>query len=134
MRSSKFLAKCQALSEAGFRPALEVGMFLGRGFADLGFELFSYLGQARYISLFTGQSAQINENEQSKLFAVPSCDEMVNEILKLGLDINSLDFIDQRHWKLSASDCRSREKFEFEADSLQDVLIDCLTARLRFRN
>ncbi len=131
MRSTSFLAKCQALKEAGFSPESEIGMFIGRGFADLGYELFSLIGEDCCVSLFTGQSSQIAEQDKGHFFAVPSADELVNEIQKLEIDIRSLEFKEQRYWQLSALDCRNSRTIELRADSLLDVLADCCLKRLR---
>lgn len=134
MRSAKFLAKCQALNAAGFKPELTVGTFVGRGFADLGFELFTYLGAGRVVSHFTGQSSQLTPLEIEKLFVVPSADDLVNEIQKHGLDVVSLEFAEQRIWRLTVKECAGHAQQRFENAFLLEVLLDCLKARLVARN
>ncbi len=131
MFNPRFLEKCRQLKEAGLEPEFETGVRIGRGFADLGMEVFQILPGGKALSLFTGQISVLNAQSVEDFFLVPSCDEIVDEIVKRGADVEVLEFAEQRRWVLRLFILRNSGRIEFRAESLEEVLAEGLLEILR---
>ncbi|RME62070.1 MAG: hypothetical protein D6780_00430, partial [Candidatus Dadabacteria bacterium] len=57
-------------------PPLTDGSFVGRGIADVGFEVFRIVPGDKLISLFTGSSVQLTKELAKDLFTVPTAEEL----------------------------------------------------------
>jgi hypothetical protein len=128
--SNKFLAKCDALRQAGFETELEPGVIVGRGFADLGYELFSVLPGDKLLSLFTGKTSVIDSNERERLFLVPDADDLIKFLQKkLGYALNC-QTQDGRSWNVSLGQKNFpiEEKSPSLTESLIEVAIMILTS------
>lgn len=121
-----FLKKCEELKRQGFSFEQGVGTFVGRGFADLGYEVFSLISERKMVSLFTAQVTEIGEGDQKNLFVVPSSEELVNEIIKKGWDITKIEFKNQREWRVEIQ--HEGKVKETLSPSLDIALIDLLIA------
>ena len=96
--SNVFLAKCAALKDAGYKRELEPGVIVARGFADLGYEVFSVLPCDKLLSLFTGKITPLAADERQHLFLVPDADGLVQFIqVRCGYEIDC-HTIDGRSW------------------------------------
>ncbi len=100
---NRFLKECADLKEQGFPFVQEQGRRIARGYADLGYEEFVLLTDDKLLSLYSGKPSEIPEGHSRHFFLVPTCDEMVDEISKRGFDIETLEFKDQRVWKVVLS-------------------------------
>jgi len=123
-----YLGKCQALSRLGYRPRLEGGMLIGRGFADLGFEVFVLQPADKLLSLFTSTVSSLppaDSLDRANFFHVILVDEAVNVLLELGSEISSLEFRDKREWFLSLDNGDSPTE-TYHARDLEQVFIDAL--------
>ncbi len=115
------LQKCEELSRVGYRPALRVGMFVGRGFADVGSEVFTVHPGGKLLSLFSGKITPITEQEEEKLFHVPTTDEAVLELLRKGVVYSVSNATDGREWWQA----RVREN-TYEAPTLLELFLELL--------
>ena len=132
MRASKnFLERCEALRQAGFRPDFEIGACVARGFADLGFETFLFLTDTQMVSLYSGQVSVFPQEHADHFFALPTCDQLVDQIQRQCCDVDTLTFVEQREWLLEMRDVKTNERLECRAATLEDVLADSLLVCLR---
>jgi len=125
----KILEKYQLLSRLGHSSRLEVSELLGRGFADLGFEVFVLLPGGKLLSLFTGSTSTLPDAEapdRANFFAILSADQIVDALVELGVTIESLTFCDQREWCLQLKLANSLESELYYAKELEEVLLDAL--------
>jgi len=124
MFHNSFLEKCLLLKEAGFWKPPKPCMFFGRGFADLGFEVFTVVPGGKLISLFSGDTIPIDLDFKEHFFVIPSCDDIAQELLKLGVEISSLSFFERREWRLTAT----KNAIELKATSakVHELFIDTL--------
>ena len=99
-------------------------MFVARGFADLGFEVFLFMPNGKLLSLLTGEQSKIS-SEDPHLFRVCFADDLHEELLDRGWNIDLLEFQNQRNWSLKLS--KLNEHFETRADTLLEVLLSALT-------
>ena len=100
--SNAFLAKCAALKHAGYKGELGPGTVVARGFADLGFEVFSVLPSDKLLSVFTGKITSLTADEHQHLFVIPDVDDLIRFIQsKCGYEINC-QTIDGRIWSVMA--------------------------------
>lgn len=123
--SQKFLAKCSALVEKKIYFEMEQGQTVARGFADLGFEEFTLLNAHKIVSLYSGKVSDLPEDDRKHFFPVPAVDDLVDRIVKSGLDITRLNFLDQRKWVLTVSSSEGHER-QYAGQTLKDVLLNCL--------
>ena len=82
--TNEFLKKCEALKDHRDLFPPRIGSLISRGFADLGFELFSVLPNDKILSLFTGQLSGLNASDTNHFFPVPTVDEFARKIYELG--------------------------------------------------
>jgi len=125
----KLLEKYQLLSRLGHSSRLEVSELIGRGFADLGFEVFVLLPGDRLLSLFTGSTStlpEVDSPDRSNFFAILSPDQIVDALVELGITIESLTFCDQREWCLRLKLADSSKSDLYYARELEGVLLDAL--------
>ncbi|MCB0332489.1 MAG: hypothetical protein KDD55_03250 [Bdellovibrionales bacterium] len=112
--SREYLKCCEKLSYLGYAPPLERGGLVGRGFADIGSEVFSVLSdplheELRVVSLLTGEVTTLPLSEREKLFVLPQADDMLREIDRLGWDVSSLTFDRLSGWTI----CVVNEEIEY---------------------
>ena len=117
---------CQKLSHGGFRPEFYPGARVARGFADLGFEEFSFLPGQKIVSLLTGEQSAILPEHADHFFLVPSLDETLNFIHKVGIDIDSLVYQDQRQWDLRCRNIKTGECKAISDVSLEIAILKIL--------
>ena len=125
MYSNIALSAFETLTTLGLPLTLERGALYGRGFADLGYELFSCVGPRKLVSLFSGKVTEVAESELARLFPILSPDQLTDELLHRGGSISSIVFDDNRCWKLELS-------YRGRAHSYSDSRLDMvLVAALR---
>lgn len=123
--SNAFLAECEQLPRESFPLLLKPGGFVGRGFADIGFELFSVLPGEKLLSLMTGARTQPTEPERQHLFPVPLVDDLLRTVTEQGGEGIQLE--NRQGWTVEAS--FSDEKVSAEAESLHLALIRLFLTR-----
>lgn len=79
--SNSYLERCEAARRDGFPLLHDVGDVIGRGFADIGYELFVVLPGERILSLLTGEKSHLQPADEQHYFSVPTADTVV-EILE----------------------------------------------------
>lgn len=121
-----FLRLCEELGQRNPEQKLSPGSKIARGFADLGYEEFLLLTGNKLLALYSGQVTQFPEEHRRFFFEVPSPDELVSRIAKLNWDILSLEFIEQRSWKI----CMKHESSGRLSESLGDTIEETLTTAL----
>lgn len=108
--------------------ALEEGMRVGRGFADVGFEEFIVLPGARMLSLLTGEVSLINQVRREHLFEIATSDQLIAEIHQAGFVFQKLECPEQRGW--NGSVVSGEESFSVEGRSLEECLL-CLALAVK---
>jgi hypothetical protein len=126
--STRYLQLCRELKAAGWSPEFEPGTRLCRGYADLGFEEFLLLPNNRLVSLVNGSASKFPEAHRAHFYAIPSADALVHEIRRRGFDITSIDFADQRSFRIRAE--RSGLAVGAESRSFEEALAQTLLAVL----
>lgn len=126
LSSRQYLHQCEELQRLGFEFEAEIGQIIARGFADLGYEEFSVIASDKIVSLYTGQISKLKAEESKFFFLVPTCDELISYITKRNMDIQRLEYIHQRVWRLSAVSCHNNEAKMFEAKNIKEVLMQSL--------
>ncbi|MCB0339307.1 MAG: hypothetical protein KDD53_06870 [Bdellovibrionales bacterium] len=121
-----FLEECFALHELGFKPKIEVGSRVARGFADLGSEVFLLLSANETLSLFTGEKRTIPERELSRLCWVPTVDELVEQLHSMYFTVSNISTRDQRTWEISLTVEKTGTPLTFQASSIELALIKAL--------
>ena len=91
------------LHQAGVAPPLLPGQFVGRGFADLGCEIFAVVPGEKIISIFTGKVVTLTAQDRAHLFWIPSCDDLVQQIIRHDGDIRSIRLVEQRRWEVAVA-------------------------------
>jgi len=124
IHNNKFLKECEALQQAGWKPALKAGMRVARGFADLGYEEFYLLPQNKLVSIYTGESSQYNPTERDFFFLVPDTKQLIAELNNRECEIISLEHEDNREWVLCLS---SEDRVCFKGNSIKSALIAALS-------
>ena len=127
---NRFLKECADLKEQGFPFVQEQGRRIARGYADLGYEEFILLTENKLLSLYSGKPSEIPEGHSHHFFLVPSCDEMVDEIIKRGFDIESLQFKNQRSWEIVATK-KEGNRISEGAPTLEQALLLALKQIVR---
>ena len=128
--SKPFLTLCQELRHAGLEPRLDPGCMIGRGFADLGFEVFAVLAAQQLLSLFTGNVSTMQPADLAHLFSVPDVDELSDLLLQHGAEIRELHFVDQRFWRGTFAFLDTDTVHSFDASVLAELLALALKALL----
>ena len=129
--SPKVLGECAKLKEAGYKPRFKPGSKVARQFADLGVEEFCVLPQGKLLSLLTGDVAELKEADKEFFFAVPSVDDMAEEIEQRSFNIISLCFEDRRRWRLLVVREGGGGELTAEGGSLEEVFLAALRLILR---
>ena len=124
--SNTFLRKCEQLNTSYPAYELPAGQRIGRGFADLGYEEFLLIPVDKMVSLFTGQVSAFTQEQKTFFFPIPSVDQMVDLIQRANLNIEKLEYIEQRHWKLSIRSISDGVEHVLQAGTIEDVLVDAL--------
>ncbi|HMO01875.1 MAG TPA: hypothetical protein PKD37_01855 [Oligoflexia bacterium] len=115
---------CQRLSDLGLRPQFIQGTHLARGYADLGCEEFIVLSENKLCSLFTGAMSELLEQHRRFFFWIPSADQALNLLVEHGFQIVSLDYQNQRWWKLALK--KGDKLIEVAGDTLHLLFLKAL--------
>ena len=86
--SNKYLKLCQELKHQGIEFAVEPGVRLARGYADLGFEEY-YLGTV----------SEYRSEQAGFFFVVPETAELINQALQQNFKPEELKFTDNLNWQ-----------------------------------
>jgi hypothetical protein len=120
--SNAFLKLCQKAKDAGYPLRVEIGSFVGRGFADLGLELFACLPGNKLLSLMTGKQTNCMAEDHRHLFSVPTVDKAIIEFEGLGFKVTEITRIDNREFKVALEDAEGRLHSAVESDLLSALL------------
>jgi len=100
---------CNELRMWGLEPRFEPGDVVARGFADLGFEEFQVLPGEKLLSLTAGTSTALPADHQGHFFWIPSIDECVDLLEKLGVRCVGCQRLDGREWSVQSNLCGDTE-------------------------
>ena len=110
MHDRRYLELVLQLSRIGVVRDADVGDTVARFFADLGAEEFQVLPNGRLLSLHTGN---ISERAQdAELFVVLGVDEIVQAIVAQGGDIEAVELLDARTWRVRVRRAGQTEESE----------------------
>ena len=130
LHSQEFLEKSYQLFLNGFRAQLDRGSRVARGFADLGFEEFYLTSSDCMVSILSGEQLPFSTADKD-LFPLLSSDELIAEVHRHGVDIQSVDFIEQRNWSIEAMHTGSDRQSRVVNVSLECALLDTLEFALQ---
>jgi hypothetical protein len=130
--SKNILKKCEQLKESGYPCIFEAGLTIARGFADLGYEEFNLLTSSKMVSIYSGQTSLLQEDHQGHFFSVPTCDDLIEFILRRNVTIRALDCREGRDWKIIFD--FQQQSFELIAVSLLDLMLDTTLTVLKMQN
>ncbi len=112
---------CSELKSWGLEPRFEPGDLVARGFADLGYEEFQVLPGMRLLSLTAGTATPLPVEHSHHFFWIPSVDESVVLLERVGVKCLRCDRVDTREWKVEA---HSDDRIEVQrARSLHEALL-----------
>lgn len=131
--SRRYLQMCCELQLHKRGVKLEPGVRIARGYADLGFEVFMLLSSTRMVSLHTGDVSEFGAGEQEHFFVVPDCEEMVEALLRLNFDVDSIHFPEQREWSLRLRNLANDALVEVRGESLEEMLAAALARGFELR-
>jgi hypothetical protein len=95
------LEQCDRACRGGFPLIASEGALVGRGFADIGYELYVVLPGHTLLSLMTGSKTPFREEEHPHFFSVPTVDQVVHEIERSGSTLLRCERIDGgRAWEV----------------------------------
>jgi hypothetical protein len=120
---------CNELKQWGLEPRFEPGDVVARGFADLGFEEFQVLPGPKLLSLTAGTATQLPTDHRAHFFWIPSVDEAISLVEKLGAGIRSCVRSEAREWVLELLIGDTIE--ELQSRSFHDVVLKALLVTYR---
>jgi hypothetical protein len=120
---------CNELRQWGLSPRFEPGDVVARGFADLGFEEFQVLPGPKLLSLTAGTLTALPAEHAGHFFWIPSVDESVSLIEKVGAVICSCSREEGREWVLALKIRDTVE--ELRARNIHDVVLKALLVAYR---
>jgi hypothetical protein len=123
-----FLRLCEELGRTDPERALSPGTKIARGFADLGYEEFLLLNGNKLLALYSGQVTQFPDEHRRFFFEVPTPDDIVSRITALNWDILTLEFIEQRSWRICMKHQPSGRTSESSGDTIEEALTIALLA------
>ena len=115
---------CQEIQRCGLGPTFSTGERIARGYADLGVEEFLVLPSGKLLALFSGSKSDLPLGHEQHFFRIWQEGEILDELSRRGVSIDSVQYVDQRRWKLTAHGARGELRVE------QGQLIDALLALL----
>ncbi len=118
--NAEFLKLCESLKAIGRPGQFRSGSRVSRGFADVGFEEFVLLPNGKMMSLFTGAQSDFLEEHRGFFFEVPTIEDFLAELELRGERIVTVEFIDQRMWRVQGSTVMGENR------ELQHALAQCL--------
>lgn len=110
---------CHRLYRHGALQSFGPGDVVARGFADIGFEEFFVLHDGSLLSLTSGRRSELPLTERHAFFLIPSTDDTVAEIERLGGSITAIErHSDGLQWSvhLTSNDGQSKEVEAFSFD------------------
>ena len=119
-----FLKACETLKQKGRATRFSPGARVARGFADVGFEEFVVLPSGKLMSLFTGTQTELANEHRNFFFEVPGVEELIHELEKAGERIETIEYVNQRHWRVKTTSTLSERR------DLHEALIWCLVGAL----
>jgi hypothetical protein len=125
-----YLELCHELWKKGLSYDLRPGLRIGRGFSDIGAEEYSVLNNKKAVSLLTGKEIELDEFFLNYYFFVPDAEELVLELFKRNINIEKIEFIDQRSWRIEIEN-QKMQKFIQEERSLHQCLALLLLDHLK---
>lgn len=120
---------CQELKRWGLEPRFEPGDVVARGFADLGFEEFQVLPSNGLLSLTAGTVSALPAEHTHHFFWIPSVDEAVDLLEKMGAVCRSCARENGREWVFQV--LREGAELVYKANTLHDVALKALLATLK---
>ena len=121
-----FLRACEALKQNGRPVKFAPGVRIARGFADVGYEEFVILPNGKLMSLFTGAQTELLDEHRGFFFEIPTVEDLLQELEKAGERIESVEYVEQRNWRVKTT------KTSAERRDLHEALVLCLTAARKF--
>lgn len=98
--SNSLLRRFEELKASGCALELREGQCIGRGFADLGYEVFHLLPGEKLLSLYTGSVSRLEPGQRAHFFAVPDCDALVRALDERQFEIEKVEHVKRREWRL----------------------------------
>ncbi len=96
--SPELFKVAEKLKASGYAPALEPGIRVARGFADVGFEEFVILPNGNLMSLFTGEQRPIKDGEIEHLVVVPDVDMITDQLIAHGMNGFHVELLKSNRW------------------------------------
>jgi hypothetical protein len=109
----KYLERLAVLADRGYLREFECGDVVGRGFADVGYEEFVVLPNARLCSLYTGQVVDLpavdgpQSNATRYHFLVPTLQQLGDIICRAGFENIKIETELGAFWRASCEDGRA---------------------------
>ena len=119
--SNTYLKQCEELFRLGYKPEKKPGAIMARGFADIGYEVYSFIPESSLVSLLTGKVIPYDQQSEQHFFAIPSCDDLLNEIDKHGCDITTMAKGQGWNWRLDLVHEKSGTLLSVEESSLESL-------------
>ncbi|MCI5065540.1 hypothetical protein MRY87_07440 [bacterium] len=116
------MAQCEAAMRGGYPLDSRPGKVIGRGFADVGYEVFLVLPNRMLLSLLTGEQSPLRDEEGSHYFSVPSVEEVVARIEEGGSQLTRLLREDRRTWSVGVEGPGGDLRTESGAELLSTLL------------
>jgi hypothetical protein len=121
----KYLERLGMLADRGYLREFEAGDVVGRGFADVGYEEFVVLPNARLCSLYTGQVVDLprSDGQQASApnfhFLIPTLQQLGDIICRAGFENIKIETELGAFWRASCEDGRvsGADKSTIEAGS-----------------
>lgn len=122
------LRLCQDIQRCGLSPSFSAGERVGRGYADLGVEEFLLLPSGKMLALFSGSKSDFPSGHEQHFFRVWQEAELLDELSRRGVTIDSVQYVGQRRWKVVARNQRGELRAEQELflDALLTVLLESI--------
>lgn len=118
LRTKSFLNLCMRAKDAGYKPDFSVGNVVGRGFADLGVELFEILPGDKILSIYTGKVANFAPEDRDRFFEIPGVDAVVDRIERSGDRVFSITQLASRDWRVQLESGDN-----FEGQSIEEAVL-----------
>ncbi|MCB0320989.1 MAG: hypothetical protein KDD60_08685 [Bdellovibrionales bacterium] len=119
---NSFLALCHEAKQKGLPLNRDPGACIGRGFADLGFEVFLCCPQGVLVSLLTGERSVLRDSETDFFFSVPTVDELCLALESEKIELVTTERQDQREWYIELATPSGRKAMATDTELLNALL------------
>lgn len=126
LHTFSFLEQCHQLLKKNFLFKLIPGRFIGRGFADVGYEEYSCLTNNQAVSLDSGKIIELNEQYQNFYFPILTPDEISVEIYKRDWDIQQIFYQDSRVWIMDLINKKLEKSINIKGSNLEELFLNAL--------